>query len=81
MFRRLRVRVKGWFQSSDSRHSSGVRFRDLLLEEVQMIPRLDDDDAAGDVDDTTGATVPHKLMDDEDAEGTGLSQSLRETKL
>jgi hypothetical protein len=67
MFRRLRARVKGWFQSSDSRHSSGVRFRDLLLEEVQMIPRLDDGDY------TTCATVPYKLMDDEDAEGTGLT--------
>jgi hypothetical protein len=75
MWRRLRARVKGWVQSSDSRHS--VRFRGFLLEEVQMIPMLDGDGDAGDVDGTAGATVPYKLMDDEDTEGA----SSRDTEL
>jgi hypothetical protein len=74
MLRRLRARVKSWFQSSNSRHSSGVRFQGPFLEKVHLIPRADDDDAAhiGKVDDTdtTGATVPYTLMDDAEAEGT-----------
>jgi hypothetical protein len=74
MLRRLQARIKGWFQSSNSRHSSGVRFRGPFLEEVHLIPRADDDDAAqigkADDTDTTGATVPYTLMDDAEAEGT-----------
>ena len=76
MFRRLRSRVAGWFLAGERRHSSGVRFRDLLLEEVQMIPRSDDDDAAvqgaADMvpDTAAGATVPYKLMVDSDTDAT-----------
>jgi hypothetical protein len=74
LWRRLRARVTGWFQSSDQRYSSGVRFRGLMLEEVKMIPRKDEDeddihacDVDGDGDgSTTGATVPYKLMDDDE---------------
>jgi hypothetical protein len=80
LWRRLRARVAGWFQSSDQRYSTGVRFRGLMLEEVKMIPRRDEDeddihacDVNGDGS-TTGATVPYKLMDDEEG-GDGHSSS------
>jgi hypothetical protein len=72
LWRRLHARVTGWFQSSDQRNSSGVRFRGLMLEQVKMIPRRGEDEGdihAGDVDgdgNTTGATVPYKLMDDDE---------------
>jgi hypothetical protein len=74
LWRRLRARVTGWFQSSDQRNSGGVRFRGLMLEEVKMIPRRDEDEGhvyASDVDAdsrTTGATIPYKLMGDEEAD-------------
>jgi len=55
LWRRLRARVTGWFQSGDRRNSTGVRFRSLMLEEVKMISRRDEDEDesdihAGDVD-------------------------------
>jgi hypothetical protein len=78
LWRRLRARVTGWFLPSNRRHASGVRFRGLMLEEVKMIPgRGDDVNDDVDVDEgdgSTGATVPYKLMDD-DEDGGGHSSS------
>ena len=62
MWKRLKERVGGWFRPS-LRHTSGVRFRGMMLEEVQMITSSDEyDDCAGLASDSevVAASVPYR---------------------
>jgi len=77
MCRRLRSRVAGWFWSSERQHTRGVRSR--RLDEVQRLSQFSNDIDEGDVDDTTGTTVPYELMVDDNNEGLGPSS--RDTDL
>ena len=74
MWRRLRDRVMGCFLPVTDRHNSGVRFRGVLLEEVQMIPWDDESNNVGENIDhgssaDIGSSVRYQLMVTEGGKG------------